>query len=718
MPTMRRSSKAAGTKSEWTGESTSPLSSLSTPAGSEPAKAKAKAKSKANQNKKKQQQQQQNVVRRSSRRLTQALPERTAADAEDDEKEEEEEAEEAASGSEAGESDAVDELLTGAARAIRAQVSSGQLEGGEQSDGADGRRRSALKRKGSAGGSGSGAKRRAGRRSLAAAGNADDGGDNNSDNDGDNDGDNNSHDGDAKDDSSSTPAKWRPGKRGRPPKHAQAQRVAEQSAADEATGTADASDAEAEAEAEADADSDSGSDADADAETDPAGELKIDRDGHLLGGREFICPVVQSPFRRNTRRQYILTMDCCRFTGARDSYMLFKQHPRLGHVETTQQERDMLAEQRLIPKVTRFRTIRMVTARAAFREFGARLVRDGRYVADDYWEAAARREARYPAGTLVANMSVFRELQAAQAAGVAPGVTRKARGAATPLRSPKAAGDAADAPALPVAGWAALEPQGRAADDARRAAGQARAAAAGGDPAGEQTGIGGGGGAGRPVFPRARAAATAEAAFGAAAATHRAHFSDDRGFLDGLPLVHSLAAAWPRAVPSDGAGDGALGPAAYALARSAREFNAAVRVWREDNGGTWVDPHTGLRQVPAGMQPTRAGAERVDDAEGRRLRRAGRALVDAAVAFVGDAPGQAEQAETEKYPLALLPGQFQGAFAVHGTRFGQTQAQAMQSYALMWMHQANVHQHQQQQLQQQRMRAARRWPAGAQPEQH
>ncbi|KAI7821260.1 chromatin-remodelling complex, RSC SWI/SNF subunit Rsc7/Swp82, partial [Kickxella alabastrina] len=124
---------------------------------------------------------------------------------------------------------------------------------------------------------------------------------------------------------------------------------------------------------------------DSEDEADSEGERKIDTLGQLLGGREFICPVVTSPFRSNPRRQYILTMDCCRFTGARDSYMLFKQHPRMRRVETTQRERDMLADRRLIPKVTRFRPIAMITARTAFREFGARIVKNGRYVTDDYW---------------------------------------------------------------------------------------------------------------------------------------------------------------------------------------------------------------------------------------------------------------------------------------------------------------------------------------------
>ncbi|KAJ1796267.1 hypothetical protein LPJ56_007193, partial [Coemansia sp. RSA 2599] len=52
--------------------------------------------------------------------------------------------------------------------------------------------------------------------------------------------------------------------------------------------------------------------------------------------------------------------------------------------------------------------------------------------------------------------------------------------------------------------------------------------------------------------------------------------------------------------------------------------------------------------------------------------------------------------ERESYPLALLPGQYQDAFPVHRTRFGQTQNQAMQSYLLLWMHHWNIQQQQKQ----------------------
>ncbi|KAJ1935697.1 hypothetical protein GGF37_005898 [Kickxella alabastrina] len=203
----------------------------------------------------------------------------------------------------------------------------------------------------------------------------------------------------------------------------------------------------------------------------------------------------------------------------------------------------------------------------------------------------------------------------------------------------------------------------------------------------------------KPVFRRIRAAETAEAAFEPAAAAHRMHF-DDRGFVDGLSLVQSLAAAWPRTASltnklkqrradsaaeatadADAGAEDLFGPMAYASAKAAREFNAATRMWREDNGGTWVDPHTGIRQVPANLQPTAVRAERVD-ATCSRWRRTGSTRVDALVSFT-DAPALATPA-SDAYPLALLPGQFQSSFPVHHTRFGQTQAQALTSYSNLW----------------------------------
>ncbi|KAJ2698685.1 chromatin structure-remodeling complex subunit RSC7 [Coemansia sp. IMI 203386] len=508
---------------------------------------------------------------------------------------------------------------------------------------------------------------------------------------------------------------------------------------------------------------------------DPEGETKIDRLGYLQGGREYICPVVRSPYRRNQKRQYILTMDCCRFTGARDSYMLFKQHPRMRRVETTQQERDMLADNKLIPKVTRFRPIAMITARTAFREFGAMIVKNGRYVVDDYWVAARKKEAKYPEGTLVANMSVYHSVMAAHAAGVTPSSTRKAR-RMTPHRAnsndngagiggsrpatPSARGANIGSPAMVVNSWVQIEAQQRMQRQMLGSTNQGTTGLSGAltmasalqqqqvqpiqqlisdhvDPAADadEAGISSSNKAvlGKPLFGKSRSAETAEAVFEQVVSTHRTYFADDRGFLDGLPLVHSLASAWPRTtslssklkqkntsplIMADESpagtepGDDTFGPMAYASGKLVREFNASLRFWREDNGCTWVDPHTGIRQVPGNLQPTVASVGRINSSDPGWRARGGRSRVDPLVSFVEHGLGNDEMAvdpvmrekranevaaDKDSYPLALLPGQYQDAFPVHRTRFGQTQNQAMQSYLLLWMHHWNIQQQQRQQ---------------------
>ncbi|KAJ2341638.1 chromatin structure-remodeling complex subunit RSC7, partial [Coemansia sp. RSA 2671] len=363
---------------------------------------------------------------------------------------------------------------------------------------------------------------------------------------------------------------WWPGKRGRPPKFAAGlQRQYKKQLLGEDGGESHDDNSEA-------MDDDEELDDDID-KTDEAGEAKISRYGDLLGGREFICPVFRSPFRGSGQRLFVLSMDCCRFTGARDSYMLFKQHPRMRRVETTQQERDLLAERSMIPKVTRFRPIAMITARAAFREFGARLVKDGRYITDDYWETGKREEAKYPEGTLVANMSVYHNVKAAHAAGVAPGSTRVAR-RSTPLRSPMGGpsdqglphmGMSPQQQSLAISSWVQLEAQQRhsagllGAQQQRHSvmpahqqphpAGRTMASAlmlapqllplgeAEGDSLdAANSGAGQAAASSKPVFRRMRAGEIAEAAFESAESAHRSYF-DDGGFVDGMPLSLSLA---------------------------------------------------------------------------------------------------------------------------------------------------------------------------------
>ncbi|KAJ2355377.1 hypothetical protein GGF43_002718, partial [Coemansia sp. RSA 2618] len=166
-----------------------------------------------------------------------------------------------------------------------------------------------------------------------------------------------------------------------------------------------------------------------------------------------------------------------------------------------------------------------------------------------------------------------------------------------------------------------------------------------------------------------------------------------------------------RAAP-DGSED-LFGPMAFASGKMAREFNASVRLWREDNGCTWIDPHTGVRQIPASLQPTAVRVERLD-AGSSPWRRAGKTRIEPLVAFPGALPAAddgIDAAEVRDYPLALLPGQFQGTFPIHRTRFGQSYQQTMSSYSYHWMRLLALQQQQrkmlaQQQQQQQHQHAA------------
>ncbi|KAJ2401536.1 hypothetical protein GGI23_001334 [Coemansia sp. RSA 2559] len=497
------------------------------------------------------------------------------------------------------------------------------------------------------------------------------------------------------------------------------------------------------------------------AEKDAAGEAKIDANGYLQGGREFICPVFRSPFRANQKRQYVLTMDCCRYTGSRDSYMLFKQHPRMRRVETTQEERDLLAEKRMIPKVTRFRPIALITARTAFREFGARLIKNGRYLIDDYWESRCRVEKMYPEGTVVANMGVYHSVEATRAAGMMPGSTRKSQ--KKPLARASSAQSISGHPqqqqqqqqqllhqhpsssAVMVNSWVQLEAQGRQNAPTQPSSALTLANALQkqqqqqqiypyqrhqqqnhqqqqqqqqqGVPAHMQVLQDVGGldsddddSAGmhtssamlyKPMFRAQRSQDTAEAAFERTIGIHRAQAADDHGFVDGAPLVRSMAGSWARATSLSNRlsrqkpqqqqeqgqpDDDGFGPMAYASAKMARELNASIRLWREDNGCTWVDPHTAIRQVPSNLQPTAVCVQRSNAGDCK-------ARVDPRVSF----SNESIESRSDDYPLALLPGQFQAAFPVHRTRFGQSCQQAVQSYASQWLRQLSIQQQQQQQ---------------------
>lgn len=125
-------------------------------------------------------------------------------------------------------------------------------------------------------------------------------------------------------------------------------------------------------------------------ETDPDGETKVSKDGYPLDGRKYRCRTFQVPNRGE--KLFMLATECARVLGYRDSYLLFNKNRSLFKIIANQTEKDNLIAQEILPYSYRSRQIAIVTARSMFRQFGARLIENGRRVRDDYWEAKARKQ--------------------------------------------------------------------------------------------------------------------------------------------------------------------------------------------------------------------------------------------------------------------------------------------------------------------------------------
>lgn len=125
-------------------------------------------------------------------------------------------------------------------------------------------------------------------------------------------------------------------------------------------------------------------------EFDEAGEKKVDSDGYPQGGREYKCRTFRVPLRAN--KLFMLATECARVLGYRDSYLLFNKNRSLHKIIATQIEKDDLIQQDILPYSYRSRQIAIVSARSMFRQFGSRVIVNGRRVRDDYWESKARKQ--------------------------------------------------------------------------------------------------------------------------------------------------------------------------------------------------------------------------------------------------------------------------------------------------------------------------------------
>ncbi|AOA61211.1 RSC chromatin remodeling complex component [Komagataella phaffii CBS 7435] len=112
------------------------------------------------------------------------------------------------------------------------------------------------------------------------------------------------------------------------------------------------------------------------------GETKVDSEGHLKGGREYRVRTFTCAGRGN--RLYMLSTEPARLMGFRDSYLLFHKHRKLYKVIINDKEKHDLINREILPHSYKGRNIGLVTARSIFREFGARIIKGGKWITDDY----------------------------------------------------------------------------------------------------------------------------------------------------------------------------------------------------------------------------------------------------------------------------------------------------------------------------------------------
>jgi hypothetical protein len=122
-------------------------------------------------------------------------------------------------------------------------------------------------------------------------------------------------------------------------------------------------------------------------EYDDAGEKKVTNTGHLNDARDYRCRTFFVPNRGD--KLFMLATECARVLGYRDSYLLFNKNRSLYKIIATQAEKEDLIHQEILPFSYRSRQIAIVTAKSMFRQFGSRVIVNGRRVRDDYWESKA-----------------------------------------------------------------------------------------------------------------------------------------------------------------------------------------------------------------------------------------------------------------------------------------------------------------------------------------
>lgn len=107
---------------------------------------------------------------------------------------------------------------------------------------------------------------------------------------------------------------------------------------------------------------------------DPIGNTKIDVNGNLQGGREFKAATFTVP-SRHPDIKYMLAIECARSCGFRDSLYYFRRNPLMYKLQLSAPEKEFLIQTGKLHTNLRHRSVTMVTARSAFKQHGAKVIR-------------------------------------------------------------------------------------------------------------------------------------------------------------------------------------------------------------------------------------------------------------------------------------------------------------------------------------------------------
>ncbi|KAJ1536174.1 hypothetical protein HK096_000347 [Nowakowskiella sp. JEL0078] len=113
------------------------------------------------------------------------------------------------------------------------------------------------------------------------------------------------------------------------------------------------------------------------------GELKVNKDGILSGGRQYKARTWVLP--RHPTKLYMLGMDVSKALGFRDSYIFFLRNPKIHRLHASDFDRQFLLDNGIPPNNLRSKNVPIVTARSIFRAFGHKCIRRGRSFHDDYF---------------------------------------------------------------------------------------------------------------------------------------------------------------------------------------------------------------------------------------------------------------------------------------------------------------------------------------------